>query len=310
MRQAFVDSLFILTKTHKNIVLLTGDLGFTVFEKYQKSFPDNFYNAGVMEANMVGVASGLALSGKIPFVYSIAPFVTLRTYEQIRNDVCLHNANVKIIGVGSGLSYTHAGPSHHVLEDLAVMRALPNMTVVSPSDPMEVSLCMKAAIRQPGPVYIRLGKKGEPVIHKSKPDFSFGKGIIVKRGGDIYIVTCGPIIQTVIEASKILESWHISCGVVSMHTIKPLDTRLIGKLSKQVKGLFTVEEHSIIGGLGGAVSEYLAENNGTNILFKRFGTRDTFCLEIGDHDYMRDKQNLSAIKIASSIRKTLRYAKN
>ncbi len=310
MRQTFAHTLQKLTKKNRNILLLTGDLGFTVFEKYQQEFPDNFFNMGVSEAQMIGTATGLALSGKIPFVYSITPFLTLRAYEQIRNDVCLHNANVKIIGIGGGLSYTHAGPSHHSLEDLAVMRALPNMIVVSPSDPLEVRLCLKQAIKHKGPVYIRLGKTGEPLINKRKIKFSFGKGIIIKPGKDGYIIACGSIIAKALEATIILEKMNISCGVISMHTIKPLDTKLINKLAKQVNALFTIEEHSIIGGLGSAIAEYLAENRGLNIIFKRFGINDKFCLEIGNLDFMLNEHNLSSMKLARSIQKCLRYAKN
>lgn len=305
MRNAFIETLEKEAFKNKDIVLLTGDLGFTVFEKFSKKFPDRFINMGVAEANMVGVATGLALSGKIPFVYSIAPFVTLRPFEQIRNDVCMHRANVKIIGVGGGLSYSHAGPTHHVNEDIAVMRILPNMTVVCPADPIETELAVKAAIKYHGPVYIRLGKKGEPKIYNKKPSFSLGKGIIVEKGHDIALICSGPIIHNVIQASDILTKHKLNPTVVSMHTITPLDVRLIAKILMTHKVIFTIEEHSIIGGLGGAVAEFLSECYSKNYIFKRLGIPKEFCNIIGDHNYLRDYYSLTPAKIAQTILKSI-----
>ncbi|MCM8787217.1 MAG: hypothetical protein NC935_04095 [Candidatus Omnitrophica bacterium] len=306
MRNAFINTLEKEANKNRNILLLTGDLGFTVFENFQKKFSKRFFNMGVAEANMMSIAAGLALSGKIPFVYSIAPFIALRAYEQIRNDVCMHNANVKIIGVGGGLVYTHAGPTHHIAEDLAVMRVLPKMTVIAPIDPIEVRLAIPQILKKKGPAYLRLAKKGEPHLHQGKIKFEIGKGIIIKKGKDICLITCGPIAYNTLKAAFLLDKEKISTAVVSMHTIKPLDTNLLENLTKKYKAIFTVEEHSVIGGLGGAVAEFLAENLRKNLIFKRIGLNDCFCHEIGDYDFLRKIYNLSAQKIAKTIIRSLK----
>lgn len=305
MRNAFIETLEKEVKANPNIIVLTGDLGYTVFDQFKIRYPKQFINMGVAEANMMGVAAGLALSGKIPFVYSIAPFVCLRPYEQIRNDVCMHNANVKIIGVGGGLAYSNAGPTHHVNEDIAVMRVLPNMTVICPSDPIEVRLAVKGMIRYKGPVYLRLGKHGEPIIHKTKPNFKIGKGIIIKEGRDIALISCGSITHNALLTAEILEKKGIFTTIVSMHTIKPLDTKLLSNVIKKFKAVFTIEEHNIIGGLGSAVAEFIAENQTKTIIFKRLGVNDVFCRQIGDYDYIRDCNSLSPKKIVNQIIKTL-----
>lgn len=308
MRNAFINTLEKEAYKNKDIILLTGDLGFTVFENFQKKIPKRFFNMGVAEANMIGVAVGLALSGKIPIVYSIAPFIALRPFEQIRNDVCLHNANVKIIGVGGGLSYTHAGPTHHIAEDLAVMRVLPNMTVIAPADPLEVKLATTYMLKKRGPVYLRLGKKGEHKVHQEKINFKIGRGIIVKKGSDVCLISCGSITYNALKAACLLDKEKISTAVVSMHTVKPLDMLLLENLIKKYKAIFTIEEHSVIGGLGGAISEFLAENLKRDLIFKRIGINDCFCLEIAEYDLLRDIYNLSPQKIAKTIIRSLKKA--
>lgn len=306
MRQAFINTLEKEAGKNKQLILLTGDLGFTVFEKFMKKYPEQFFNLGVAEANMMGVATGLALSGKIPFVYSIAPFVTLRPYEQIRNDICMHKANVKIVGVGGGFAYTHAGPTHHICEDLAAMRLLPNMTVLCPADAIETKLAVKAAIKLKGPVYIRLGKHEEPDVHTRKFSFSIGKGVTIKDGTDIALISCGPITHNVLLAAVALKKKGISASVISMHTIKPLDTKLLDQICRKYKAAFTIEEHSLIGGLGGAVAEYIVENSLKPMIFKRIGISDKFCLEIGDYEYIRDYYSLSTDKLVETILKTIK----
>lgn len=307
MRNAFIKTLEQEAAKNKKIILLTGDLGFTVFENFKKRFPKRFFNMGVAEANMLGVATGLALSGKIPIVYSIVPFITLRPFEQIRNDVCMHNANVKIVGVGGGLAYTHAGPTHHIAEDFAVMRVLPNMTVISPADPIEVKLAVSQMLKKRGPVYLRLGKAGERNIHKKIPVFSIGKGILLKDGRDILIISCGSILENAVNSAANLEKLGYSTAVISMHTVKPLDTEILDKMMlRRFKAIFTVEEHNILGGLGGAIAEHLLETNiKQKPIFKRIGIKDEFCLEIGDYEYMRDYYSLSTNKITQIITRTV-----
>ena len=191
MRTAFINTLNELASRDERIWLLCGDLGFSVLEPFAKSFPNRYVNVGVAEQNMTGVAAGLALSGKIVFTYSIANFPVIRCLEQIRNDVCAHNLNVKIVSVGGGFAYGSAGYTHHGTEDLAIMRVLPNMTVLAPGDPVETRLLTVAATEQPGPCYLRLGKAGEPTIHTSEPEITIGKAIILRQGGDGTLISTG-----------------------------------------------------------------------------------------------------------------------
>ncbi len=300
MRTAFISTLVELAETDKNIFLLAGDLGFSVFEKFQTKFPDRFYNMGVAESNMIGVAAGLSLSGKKVFVYSIVPFVTMRCFEQIRNDVCLQNLDVKIVGVGGGLCYGSAGSSHHALEDIAIMRSLLNMTVVCPADPIETKLITKHAITSRGPMYIRLSKSSDPLVYVNPPELTIGKGIIIEDGKDITIIATGNMVWTVKEGVKILKASSISTRLISMHTIKPIDKELILDSADKTKIIFTVEEHNIIGGLGSAVAEILTEAYCKTPLDK-IGVRDPYLKEIGSHEYLRQKIGLIPEKIAERI---------
>ncbi len=300
MRNAFITTLEEKTSRNPDIMLLTGDLGFTVFENFSNKFPRNFLNMGVAEANMMGVASGLSLSGKIPFVYSIAPFVTLRPVEQIRNDVCLHKANVKIVGVGAGLAISHAGPTHHINEDIGVLRTFPDLFIISPSDPVEVKYAVYEALKYKGPVYIRLGKRGEPIIHDTKKTLKIRKAITIKGGNQVLILSHGSIIKSSLDAAKQLEQKGYSTAVVSVPTIKPIDSSFINNAITSFKYIFTVEEHNIIGGLGSAVSEIIAESNKC-VVFQRIGVADQFCHVIGDHKFMKDYYGLSPNKIYEQI---------
>lgn len=303
MRIAFVKTLFELAKKDKRVILITGDLGFSVFEEYMKLFPNQYLNAGVSEQNMTGVAAGMALEGKIPIIYSIIPFVTMRNFEQVRNDICYQGLNVKIVGVGSGFSYGMYGHTHYGLEDVGILRTVPGITILAPADPLETEQATIAAYSLNGPVYLRLGKAGEPIVHKNRPNFKVGKGLVVRGGKDIAVLSMGGMLSTAMEVSDLLKNKY-SVKVISMHTIKPLDEKLIVNLSKLMKGIFTIEEHASIGGLGSAVSEVLAEK-GSKIIFKRFGSSDRFSKFVGSQQFMREKNGLSARFIASKIKSVL-----
>ena len=307
MRIAFVNTLQELAEKNKNIMLLTGDLGYSVFERYIKLFPKQFINMGVAEQNMTGVAAGLAIENKTPFIYSIVPFITMRNFEQIRNDICYQNLNVKIIGVGAGFSYGPYGHTHHGLEDIGILRTLANLTIICPGDPIETELAVKKAIEIKGPVYIRLGRAGEAIVHDKRPKFSIGKGLIIKEGKDITIIATGNMLGIGLEVSKKLKNRGISVRLISMHTIKPFDSEIIIDSVKKTKAIFSLEEHSIIGGLGSAVSEVLAENK-ISTRFKRLGVPDRFTKEIGDQEYMRKVNGLSIDSIVEVILKSLNYA--
>lgn len=309
MRTTFIKTLLDLARKDKRIILLTADLGFSVFEEYIKELPKQYFNMGVAEQNMTGVAAGLAAEGKIPLIYSIVPFVTMRNFEQIRNDVCYQDLNVKIVGVGAGFSYGPYGHTHHGLEDLGILRTLPNLTILAPGDPLEAALATKGMLKKTGPVYLRLGKAGEPNVHQKSPVFQIGKGIVIEEGRDLTILATSTMLLTASLVKDKLREKGYSVRFVSMHTIKPLDEELIIDCNQKTKAIFTVEEHSLIGGLGSAVAEILAENGGKTI-FKRIAVPDHFTKEIGLSDYMRKVNGLSVDQITKTIEERLKGFKN
>jgi len=302
MRNAFIKSLTKLAAVNKDIVLLTGDLGYTVFEDFKAAYPTRFFNMGVAESNMMGVACGMAQSGLCPIVYSIATFATMRTFEQIRTDVCVHNANVKIVGSGAGLSYGHAGSTHHSLEDIALMRILPNMIVVCLSDSTLTDAALPQILAHKGPVYLRLGKKGEPLIYTSKPTFKIGKAIRIKNGTHVTIIATGTLVYNALCAAYILEKKGINASIIDMHTIKPIDKNILRESIKQNRFLFTVEEHFITGGLGSAVAEFISGQE-KHALLHRIGIGDNFIHDVGSQQYLRDINRLTPEKIAHDIAK-------
>lgn len=299
MRYAFVQTLIEEAARNDRIVLVTGDLGFTVFEKFKENYPKRFINMGVAEGNMIGFATGLALTGKIVFCYSIATFATMRPFEQIRNCVAAHNASVIIVGSGAGLSYGHASYTHFSVEDIGLMRLIPGMTIYCPADPAEVRWATQDAITRAQPAYLRLGMKGEQTLY-DHPSFRVGKGTMLKKGNDIAIFAVGNILANVIQAAKLLEGDGIDASVIGMHTIKPIDTKLIKNLSSQYPMVVTVEEHSTIGGLGSTVSDVLTEV-GSTIKLCRIGIPDEFIRTIGSQAYLREKLGLSPEGIARTV---------
>lgn len=306
MRTTFINTLLKEATKNKDIIFLTADLGFSVVEEFMEMLPKQFLNVGVAEQNMTGMAAGMAIEGKIPVIYSIVPFTTMRNFEQIRNDICYQNQNVKIVGVGTGFSYGAYGHTHHGLEDIGILRTLPNLVILTPGDPIEVELATQAMLAYNGPVYLRIGKKGEPNIHRTRPKFAIGKGIIVQEGKDISVVTCSTMLETSFQVAQMLSDKKYSVRLISMPTIKPFDHKLIVDSANKTKVLFTVEEHSIIGGLGSAVAEILAEHD-AKVVFKRFGVPDRFTKEIGLQTFMREKNGLLPKQIASSILNILQF---
>lgn len=305
MRITFVNSLLELAKKNKNIVLLTGDLGFSVFEKFIEELPNQYFNTGVAEQNMTGVAAGMATEGKIPIIYSIIPFVTMRNFEQIRNDICYQNLNVKIVGVGAGFSYGPYAHTHHGLEDIGILRTLANLTIICPGDPIETGLATKTALKHNGPVYLRLGKAGEPNVHRKTQNFKIGKGIIIEEGRDLTIIGTSTLLYMTHEVVGKLKGKGYSVRLISMPTIKPLDEEIILDSVEKTSAIFTIEEHSVIGGLGSAVAEILAEF-GKPTIFKRIGVPDHFTKVIGLQEYMRKANGLSCDQITETIVTCLR----
>ncbi len=300
MRSVFISNLIKIAESDERVVLLTGDLGYKVLEEFQEKFPQRFINVGIAEANMVGMAAGLALAGKIPYVFSIGTFATARCLEQIRNDICYQNLNVKIVGVGSGLTYSLYGASHHPIDDIALMRSLPNMSVVCPGDLIETKMAVISSYQNLGPLYLRLAAKGEPNIHSQEPKFTIGRGIVLRDGEDITIMVTGNMLANAKAAADQLVQRGISVRLISMPFVKPIDKEIILKSAKETKMIFSVEEHCAIGGLGSAIADILAEDN-AQVLFKKISLPDQYPDVIGSRDYLRNKYGLSSDKIVETI---------
>ena len=288
MRTTFVKTLIELARKDDNIFLLTPDMGYSVLEPFRDEFPERFLNTGIAEQNTIGVAAGLALTGKIVYVYSIIPFVTMRCYEQVRLDLAYNNTNVKLIGIGAGLTYGSLGPSHHAVEDIAIMRSIPNMTVLCPGDPIEVAELVKASYATFGPTYIRLGKNGEPRIHPEGTKIEIGKAITIVDGNDFALITTSNMLET---GKKWVDEWKqdgVSVSLISMPSIKPFDSDTVIQLIKKEMPILVVEEHNVIGGLGTAVSEVIAKV-GKPVKFKQIGINDEFSHVVGEHSFQREK---------------------
>lgn len=298
MRTAFIQTLSELAAKDPRVTLIVGDLGFGVVLDFAKRFPDQFLNAGVAEQNMTGVAAGMAMAGRIVFTYSIANFPTLRCLEQIRNDICYHRANVVVVAVGGGFAYGALGMTHHATEDLAIMRALPEMTVLAPGDPVETDAAVRAAAQGIGPVYLRIGRAGEPIVHRDPIDWQIGRAITVRPGKDLTLISTGGMLATAVAAADGLKDQGIAARVLSMHTLKPLDADAILAAARETRVVATIEEHSITGGLGGAVAEVLCSASIPGLCFHRFGLPSEFDQAVGDQEYLCKRHNLTSSDIA------------
>lgn len=293
MRGAFVAAITALAAADERVWLLTGDLGYTVLEGFRERFPDRFVNAGVAEQNMTGVAAGLALSGKIVFTYSIANFPTLRCLEQVRNDLCYHALNVNIVAVGGGVVYGPLGYTHHAVEDLAIMPALPNLTVVAPGDPVEARLATRALAARPGPSYLRLGRAAETVVHRSEPAFEIGRPLLVREGGDAVLVAVGGMLANVADAAERLAAGGVTARVVSLHTLAPLDADALASAVAGPRHVFLVAEH-VRAGIAGLLP-----------------SATTLCLRpevigtIGGRDHLLRESGLDPAGIVAAVRRAL-----
>jgi transketolase len=303
VRTAFIRALEEVAGEDDRVMLVVGDLGFGVVEPFAQRFPNRFVNAGVAEQNMTGVAAGMALSGNVVFTYSIANFPTIRCLEQVRNDVCYHNADVKIVAVGGGFTYGSLGMTHHATEDIAIMRALPNMTVVAPGDPIEAAAATRAIVDWPGPCYLRLGRAGEPVVHQSNIDFRIGKAVQLCDGQDFTLISTGGILATAVDVAGRLLELGVTTRVLSMHTVKPLDVEAVLTAARETGAIATLEEHSILGGLGGAVAEVLAEADIPKVPFTRIGLESAFAPTAGDQAYLRATLGLSSEAVVERLLK-------
>ncbi|AQP45759.1 transketolase family protein [Tessaracoccus flavus] len=305
MRDRFVSTLMGLAEKDPNVHLVTGDLGFGVLKPFWERFPDQFTNAGIAEQNMTSFAAGMALEGRTVFTYSIGNFPTLRAIEQIRNDCAYHEANVKIVCVGGGFTYGSLGMSHHATEDLAIMRALPNVTVMAPSDAAQAQLATEAIYAQPGTCYLRLGRGGEPNLGTPAEEFEIGKALPVSDGEGVALLFTGAIGDEVIEARDTLAADGHQVAVVSFPTVKPIDVEAIVNLAQRFDTLVTVEEHNVVGGLGGSVAEVLAELPSPRARLARVGLDDRYSSIVGTQKYLRDAYGMSARAITERVRQVL-----
>lgn len=308
MRTSFINTLHALAEADSRIELIVGDLGYGVVEPFAERFPTRFHNAGVAEQNMTGVAVGLALSGSVVFTYSLANFPTLRCLEQIRNDACYHMANLKVVTVGGGFAYGVLGVSHHATEDLAVLRAIPNLMVAAPGDAFEAGAITRQMVATPGPAYMRLSKAGEPVVHDREPELAPGTSITVQEGTDVTLISTGGLLPVARNAAVALDAEGVSVRCVSMPWLWPFDVDTVMQAGLETGLVVTLEEHSVIGGLGGAVSEVLAELP-SHAPVLRFGVPRTFAPVVGTQDYLRALYGLDQPSVVKRVLDACRSGK-
>lgn len=306
MRGTFINSVMRLAEKDERIYLLTGDAGFTILERFIEKFPGRYLNVGIAEANLIGVAAGLALSGKTVFCYSIIPFVTMRCFEQVRVDLCYQKLPVKLVGVGEGVTYGTAGATHHAIEDIAIMRALPNMTVICPGDPFEMENAVESSLSLSGPCYIRLGKSGEAKIHSSSEiGFTLGRGIKIREGEGAVVISTGNMLPAAAEVCRKLSERGFQPGLTSMHTVKPIDRDLIQALPARYRLVATLEEHNVIGGLGSALGDVILEEQ-LPLRLVKFAIPDRYASVAGSQEYLRKDFGLSVDAILSRLEAEMR----
>lgn len=300
MRDAFFDRLYDIAKADPKVILLTADMGAHSLKRFKNDLPKQFINMGIAEQNMVSVGAGLTLGGKKVFLYTIIPFATLRCYEQIKVDLCCMNLPVTIIGVGPGLSYASDGPTHHATQDIAVMRALPEITILNPCDPFMTAAFADLSYRAKGPVYLRIDKGKVPAIYNhGENDFSDGLSQLL-AGSRVLIIATGTMVQTALSAARELNNHSILAGVVDLYRIKPLNKNMLLDIIGDYRSVVTLEENSIIGGIGSAVAEILSDY-GCSVALKRIAIDDTHCFELGSQESLRAFYNLDRDSIVKKI---------
>lgn len=301
MRTAYLETLYELADKDKRVYALISDNGAIVYDQYRRDLPLQYLNLGISEANMLGMAAGMASCGKIPFAYTIGAFLAYRAYEFIRNDICLQKQNVKIVGTGAGEVYSALGPTHHSTEDLGGLRSLPGLTILCPASPLEVKKATVAAYKHIGPMYLRLGTNKETEIYSRDYEFEIGKGIVLREGNDITLVGTGSILKDILDVAELLSKDGIRASVINMHTLKPIDEGIILQAIEETGKIVTIEDHNIIGGLGSAVAEVIAES-GKGVSFKRLGLKD-FSKGYGIYKQVKETNGIGIEQIGNEIRK-------
>lgn len=306
MRTAFVETLTELMRKHRDIVTITPDMGYSVFEGIQKEFPKRFFNTGVTEQSTISLAAGLSMSGFKVFVYAQAIFMTLRCLEQVRLDVAYETANVKIIGTAGGFWLHQLGVSHFSLEDIGAMRLLPNMTILTPGDPYEAQWATRKAFAIKGPVYVRLAKPDRKFVH-TKPLSVTADGIFqISTGDKGALLVAGNLLSLAVEVKEQLARFGVDIAVYSIPTIKPINKSKLKVIMKKHAQVFTLEEHSIIGGLGSVISEYITDNHIQGVRLYRFGVPDEFIHVTGTREFLLECSGLSPDVLVDKIRRTMR----
>jgi transketolase len=295
-----------LAQQDERILFVGSDLGVGVLREFKQAFPERFFMEGVSEANIIGMSAGLALEGHIVYVNTIATFLTRRCFEQVAVDLCLHNVKVRLLASGGGLVYAPLGPTHLAIEDIAIFRALPNMTILAPADAREMRRLMPATVDHPGPIYVRLAKGHDPIVTAEGGTLEIGKALPMRAGGDALIVTTGVGLQVSLAAADLLAKQGVAASVLHMPTVKPLDAEAVLAQVARVPAVVTVEEHTIIGGLGGAVAELLAESDLlAGRRFKRVGIPDVFPDQYGDQNGLMKRYGISADQVAAEVQALL-----
>lgn len=305
MRSAFFETLLELAERDRRVTLVVGDLGFGFVEPFAAKCPAQFVNAGVAEQNMTGLAAGLALAGRVVFTYSIANFPTLRCLEQLRNDICYHQLAVKVVAVGAGYTYGSLGMSHHATEDVAVMRSLPGMRVITPADPVEARLATSGIAAIDGPCYLRLGRSSVPILPPDGAGFVFGKATLLREGDDVTLVATGELLGMTMAVADLLLGVGVRARVLSMHSVHPIDDLAIRRAAAETLGVVTIEEHSIVGGLGSAAAEVIAELPAPRGVLIRIGLEPRFSEQAGSQQYLRQLHGLSEHVIFGKIMEAL-----
>lgn len=302
MRQACLEMIYQLAKHDRRIFFIGSDLGAGTLQQFKEEFPDRFFMEGISEANIIGMAAGLAMEGKIPYVNTIATFLTRRCFEQIVVDLCLHNANVRLIGNGGGLVYAPLGPTHEAIEDIAILRAVPNMTIVAPADANEMRRFMLETVHHHGPLYIRLARGNDPIVTKDTGPFEIGKAVAMRGGLDALMVTTGVTLKSALDAASALSEQGIEAAVLHMPTVKPLDTPAVLQAATAVPVIVTIEEHTLMGGLGSAIAEVIAEANFHPAKrFKRIGIPDVFPDQYGSQTSLMERYAITTEHLMATV---------
>lgn len=307
MRKTCLDLVYELAKKDDRIFFVGSDLGIGTLTQFKVEMPDRFFMEGVSEANLIGMAAGLALEGKIVYANTIATFITRRCFEQVALDLCLHNVRVRLIGNGGGFVYAPLGPTHLAVEDIAIFRALPRMTILAPADASEMRRMMPLTVDHSGPIYIRLAKGGDPIVTNDQMPFSIGRVFPMREGTDALIVSTGVLLKRALDAAELLSEDGIDAAVLHVPTVKPLGEDTIREYAARVPVIVTAEEHTVVGGLGSAVAEVLAEANfSTPKAFKRIGIPDVFPDQYGSQDSLMAHYNITAEAICATVQHLLR----